>query len=66
MVRHMRHAIGARPVDPRLRWLILSPHPDDETLGAGAVVSEAAKAGRLAGVAYLTDGGASHRLSTLR
>ncbi len=53
---------NARPVDPRLRWLVLAPHPDDETLGAGAIVAQAAGGGRLAGVAYLTDGSASHDL----
>lgn len=44
----------------RARWLVLAPHGDDETLGAGALVSEAATAGRLAGIVYLTDGSASH------
>lgn len=42
------------------RWLVLAPHADDETLGAGALVAEAAGAGRLAGVVYLTDGAGSH------
>lgn len=42
------------------RWLVLAPHADDETLGAGALVAEAAAAGRLAGVIYLTDGAGSH------
>lgn len=44
----------------RARWLVLAPHADDETLGAGALVAEAAGAGRLAGIVYLTDGAASH------
>lgn len=43
-----------------LRWLVLAPHPDDETLGAGALISQAARNGRLAGVVYLTDGSGSH------
>ena len=41
-------------------WLVLAPHADDETLGAGALVAEVAAAGRLAGIVYLTDGAASH------
>lgn len=43
-----------------LRWLVLAPHPDDETLGAGALIAQTAKAGRLAGLVYLTDGTGSH------
>ena len=42
------------------RWLVLAPHADDETIGAGALIREAAGKGRLAGVAFLTDGAASH------
>ncbi len=44
----------------RARWLVLAPHADDETLGAGALVAEAAAARRLAGIVYLTDGAGSH------
>ena len=32
------------------RWLVIAPHADDETLGAGALIHQAAEAGRLAGV----------------
>ena len=42
------------------RWLVLAPHPDDETLGAGALIADAAARGRFAGVVYLTDGSGSH------
>ena len=42
------------------RWLVLAPHADDETLGAGALIAEAAAAGRFAGTIYLTDGAGSH------
>lgn len=53
-----------RPLDQsrfaNARWLILAPHADDETLGAGALLAEAAASGRLAGVIYLTDGAGSH------
>lgn len=46
------------------RWLVLAPHPDDETLGAGALIAEAATRGCLAAVAYLTDGTGSHPSGT--
>ncbi|CAL1692628.1 hypothetical protein MMB232_02803 [Brevundimonas subvibrioides] len=42
------------------RWLVLAPHADDETLGAGALIAETARAGRLAGLVFLTDGTGSH------
>lgn len=42
------------------RWLVLAPHPDDETLGCGALIRETAKSRCLAGVAFLTDGSGSH------
>ena len=55
----------------RARWLVLAPHADDETLGAGALIAHAAGAERLAGLVYLTDGTGSHppgtpRLATIR
>lgn len=56
--------VGARPLSSsrwrRARWLVIAPHADDETLGAGALIAEAAEQGRLAGVVYLTDGTGSH------
>ena len=42
------------------RWLVIAPHADDETLGAGALIHQAAEAKRLAGVVILTDGAGSH------
>lgn len=42
------------------RWLVLAPHADDETIGAGALIAEAATERRLAGVVFVTDGSASH------
>jgi N-acetylglucosamine malate deacetylase 1 len=42
------------------QWLVIAPHADDETLGAGALIHQAAEAGRLAGVVILTDGAGSH------
>ncbi len=41
-------------------WLVLAPHQDDETLGAGGIIATLAAEGRPAWVAFLTDGGASH------
>jgi N-acetylglucosamine malate deacetylase 1 len=42
------------------RWLVLAPHPDDETLGTGALIAETARRKRLGGIVYLTDGTGSH------
>lgn len=42
------------------RWLVLAPHADDETIGAGALIAETAAERRLAGVVFVTDGSASH------
>ena len=41
--------------------VILAPHPDDETLGCGGLLSVAAAQGLKPKVVYLTDGSASHR-----
>ncbi len=41
---------------PGQRWLVLAPHPDDETLGPGATVALAARAGVRVEVVILTDG----------
>jgi LmbE family N-acetylglucosaminyl deacetylase len=40
--------------------LILAPHPDDETLGAGGLMAAAAASGRAPSVLVLTDGAGSH------
>lgn len=50
----------------KARWLVLAPHPDDETLGAGALIAHTAACGRLGGIVYLTDGTGSHPASTPR
>lgn len=50
----------------RARWLVIAPHADDETIGAGALIRQTAAEGRLAGVAFLTDGAASHGPKTAR
>lgn len=47
------------------RPLILSPHPDDETLGCGGLIAAACAAGLAPAVAILTDGSASHPGSRL-
>ncbi|GGB65768.1 PIG-L deacetylase family protein [Blastomonas aquatica] len=49
-----------------LRWLVIAPHPDDETLGAGALIHQTARENRLAAIAYLTDGSGSHPASAGR
>ncbi len=63
--RFQRLLARSRPLDEadlrRLSpMLILSPHQDDETLGAGGLIATAAGLGLRPRVAYLTDGGASH------
>lgn len=50
----------------RARWLVLAPHPDDETLGAGALIAHCAANDRLAGIVFLTDGTGSHPENTPR
>lgn len=50
----------------RAHWLVIAPHPDDETLGAGALIAQTAAEGRLGGVVYLTDGTGSHPAGTPR
>lgn len=43
-----------------VRWFVLAPHADDETLGAGALIAQTAATGQFAGLVYLTDGSGSH------
>jgi LmbE family N-acetylglucosaminyl deacetylase len=40
---------------------VVAPHPDDETLGCGALLAEASRAGVASRVICMTDGSASHR-----
>jgi LmbE family N-acetylglucosaminyl deacetylase len=42
-------------------WLVLSPHQDDETLGAASIIAALAAQGRPPFVAFVSDGSASHR-----
>lgn len=41
-------------------FLVLAPHPDDEALGCGGLLSAAAASGHPAAIAWLTDGARSH------
>ena len=40
--------------------IVLSPHPDDETLGLGGLIAQACEAGQPVHVVVLTDGAGSH------
>lgn len=57
-------ALSARRLDAcsmaRVRWLVIAPHADDETLGCGALIAQAASRNTLAGVVVLTNGAGSH------
>jgi LmbE family N-acetylglucosaminyl deacetylase len=44
------------PITKDDKILILAPHPDDETLGAGGIIQEAVKAAADVRIAYLTNG----------
>ncbi len=68
---HDRCATPATPRDERapLSWvdlhceapfLVLAPHPDDEALGCGALLADAAASGVPFAIVVLTDGRASH------
>jgi LmbE family N-acetylglucosaminyl deacetylase len=41
-------------------WLVLAPHPDDESLGCGALMATLAALGSPVHTAFLTDGAGSH------
>lgn len=41
--------------------VVVAPHPDDESIGASAMIAAAAAAGRPLGLVALTDGEGSHR-----
>jgi LmbE family N-acetylglucosaminyl deacetylase len=45
---------------PRSAILVVSPHPDDEVLGAGGLIASAAQAGRAVAVLSVTDGEAAY------
>jgi LmbE family N-acetylglucosaminyl deacetylase len=56
-----------RALDPRIiratRIAVVAPHPDDESLGCGGLISILATAGAEFHTVFVTDGGASHRCS---
>lgn len=54
--------VGAVPEGP---VLVIAPHPDDETLGCGGLISLCMRRGQRLHVVFVTDGGASHRNSIL-
>src|SRR6202008_2455796 len=43
-------------IGPRDRLLVLAPHPDDETLGTGGLLSRAARLAIATEVVFVTDG----------
>jgi len=59
-----RHVSGRRhqtpppvlDVPPETRLLVVAPHPDDETLGAGGLMERVHETGGRVNVVYLTDG----------
>lgn len=60
VTRHFSARALASSAFASARWLVLAPHADDETLGCGALIADAASRGVLAGVVILTDGVGSH------
>jgi N-acetyl-1-D-myo-inositol-2-amino-2-deoxy-alpha-D-glucopyranoside deacetylase len=50
-------AVGGAGPRPGERWLVLAPHPDDETIATGGLLQRVWAAGAVAHVALLTDGG---------
>ncbi|MES2421434.1 MAG: PIG-L family deacetylase [Pseudomonadota bacterium] len=55
----------ARPISAKAAaaqgpWLILAPHPDDETLGCGALIATISASGGRVYTAFVTDGAGSH------
>lgn len=53
-VRSWRELTGGEP------FVVLSPHPDDESLGAGGLIALARRHGQPVAVVLLTDGSKSH------
>lgn len=47
----------------RSSLVVVAPHPDDETLGCGAILSEASRIGLACSVICVTDGSRSHPAS---
>ena len=69
-VRLWRRELQRRAVDETLgaagrSCLVLAPHPDDETLGVGALIARKRAAGTRVRVLVVTDGRGSHVSSVL-
>jgi LmbE family N-acetylglucosaminyl deacetylase len=52
--RPLREALEDRP------FIVLAPHPDDESLGCGGLIAEACRQGSRAKVVIVSDGAGSH------
>jgi LmbE family N-acetylglucosaminyl deacetylase len=52
--------ISTRELTKGRPFVVLSPHPDDETLGMGGVIADACAAGQEVDVIVVTDGSGSH------
>lgn len=60
-----RRARPAPSLPPSLGILVVAPHPDDETLGCGALLARLAEAGNLITVVFATDGEAAQGIPSL-
>jgi LmbE family N-acetylglucosaminyl deacetylase len=56
--------LSSLPFANARKILVVAPHPDDETLGCGGIVSLLAQKGSAFYIVFVTDGSASHRNST--
>ena len=54
-----------RDITSGLPFVVLSPHPDDESLGAGGLIAAACAEGQNADVVVITDGSGSHPRSQI-
>ena len=65
MIKKYQKATGALPLEDyrarRGNLLVISPHPDDDVLGAGGTMALAAENGRAVFSVYITDGRGSPR-----
>lgn len=55
-----RRMVVATPKELAMPAVVVAPHPDDETLGCGALIAAKRRRGAEVGVVFLTDGAASH------
>lgn len=63
-LRHMPTTTVAELTKGR-PFVVLSPHPDDESLGMGGIIAAACEAGQRVEIVVLTDGSGSHTKSKL-